>query len=161
MSVETDVLRVQLPSDLRHVDAQVVRLLLVARAPDLLQELALTDQLPRMTDEDLDEVPLGGCEPDCFVVGRDHFLRDEVHGERRGADDGFLVIGRDLAALGCPHPCEQLPHAERFRDVVVGPGIQRVHLLGLLLARRQHDDRDRGPRPEASDHLDSVDPRQP
>ena len=52
-------LGLELAPDLRHVHAEVVRLVLVPRAPDLLQELALTDQLPGMPHEDLDEVPLG------------------------------------------------------------------------------------------------------
>ena len=90
-------------------------------------------------------------------VAADDLLGGEVHGERLRANHGFLSVRRHRAALGRAQTREQLSHPEGFGDVVVGPGIERVDLLGLLLARRQHDDRDGGPRPKAADHLDTVD----
>src|SRR5262249_4032442 len=39
--------------------------------------------------------------------------------------------------------------------------VERGDLLRLLLAGREHDDRDRRPGAEPPDHIDAVDPRQP
>src|SRR3954469_15201520 len=54
------VLRVglELAPQLGHVDPQVVRLGLVARAPHLLEQLALRDEPVLVADEHFDEVPL-------------------------------------------------------------------------------------------------------
>ena len=46
-----------------------------------------------------------------------------------------------------PQPGEQLVHAERLGDVVVGAGVERGDLVGLGLADRQHDDRARASSP--------------
>ena len=44
-------------------------------------------------------------------------------------------------AQGRAHARQQLFHAERLGDVVVGAEIERLHLAGLVAAARQHDDR--------------------
>ena len=66
------------------------------------------------------------------------------------------VDGRRPAHRG-PEPGQQLVHAERLGDVVVGAGVEGGHLVGLGVAHRQHDDRHLGPAPQARDHLDAVD----
>src|SRR2546425_10815484 len=58
-------------------------------------------------------------------------------------------------------PREELVRAEGLAHVVVGADIEGGHLVALLTARRQHDDRDRGPLAQPADHVDAVDVRQP
>ena len=54
-------------------------------------------------------------------------------------------IGRALRRLCMTHrdadAREQLVHAERLRQVVVGAGVERFHLVLLATTRREHDDR--------------------
>ena len=78
---------------------------------------------------------------------------------KSGGHDRFLLGRRGPAERG-PQPGQQLVHAERLGDVVVGAGIERRDLVGLRLAHRQHDDRHLGPAPQALDHLDAVDARE-
>jgi hypothetical protein len=70
----------ELPPDLREIDAEVVRLLLVLRAPYFLQQLALGDELAGVADERLNDLPLGRGQADFAFGGRDAFGR-EVDGE--------------------------------------------------------------------------------
>ena len=75
---------------------------------------------------------------------------------------GVSIDGKHLVAgLGPPQrgaqAREELTHAERLRDVVVGAGVERHDLLRILVPGREHDDRDRGPAPEAVHDFDAVD----
>ncbi len=55
------------------------------------------------------------------------------------------VVGRDAAQRDAD-PGQQLFGTERLGDVVVGAEVERLHLVGLVAARREHDDRHlRGP----------------
>ena len=54
------------------------------------------------------------------------------------------------------HARHQLADVERLVDVIVGAEIERLDLLGLALARRQHDDRQVGPFARAADHVLAV-----
>ena len=56
---------------------------------------------------------------------------------------------------------QQLVHAERLGDIVVGARVEGGHLVGLGVADRQHDDRDLRPSPEAADDLGAVDVGKP
>ena len=49
-------------------------------------------------------------------------------------------MGLQLVAQGGAQPGEQLVHAERLGDVVVGAEIERLHLAGFVTATREHDD---------------------
>ena len=73
----------ELAAQLREVDAQIVGLGLVRGPPDLLQELALADQLALVADQDLEDVPLRRREPNGFAVGASGLLGGEVDGEVR------------------------------------------------------------------------------
>jgi hypothetical protein len=62
-----------------------------------------------------------------------------------------------------PHSCDQLPHAERFRQVVVGAALEPDDFVVLLALGSQHQDRYIGVRafaPDGAAHRDTVDLRQ-
>ena len=61
------------------------------------------------------------------------------HAAQRGADAG-----------------EQLLGVERLRDVVVGAGVERAHLLRLLVAGGQHDHGHVAERAQAAQHVEPV-----
>ena len=69
----------------------------------------------------------------------------------------FAIVDRRRPPDGGAQPGQQLVHAERLGDVVVGAGVEGGHLVGLALADRQHDDRDVRPTAQAADDLDAVD----
>jgi hypothetical protein len=74
-----------------------------------------------------------------------------------GHPDGGAVVAVDAPQLR-GDPGEQLAEPERLRDVVVGAGAEAQHDVHLLVARRQHHDRQRrraAPQPPAD--LDAVD----
>ena len=83
--------RLELAANLGEIDAEVVRFLLVLRAPDALQKLPLRDQPAGMTDERLDDLPLGRGQADLLPVSLDA-LGGEVGPEVSGLDDGFLLV---------------------------------------------------------------------
>ena len=94
-----DGLGLELAADLGHEDPQVVGLVVVLRPPHLLEELALGDEPARVAHEHLDEVPLGGREPDLLAVARDALGR-EVDGEVGRLDDRRLLGGRGATQRG-------------------------------------------------------------
>ena len=79
----------------------------------------------------------------------------EVDGGLADLDDGLLVLGAAAAGHG-PEAGEQLVHAERLGDVVVGAGVEGVDLVDAVGATGQHQDRHVGPAPESGDHLGAV-----
>ena len=143
-----------------QVHAEVVGLLAVRRAPHLLQQLALGDELALVADEHLEQLPLDRRQVDRLAGGVDDRRGDEVDGEVVGGDDRRLR-GRPVPAHGGPQPGEQLVHAERLGDVVVGAGVEGGDLVAFGAPRRQHDDGHVGPAAEPLDHLDPVDAGQP
>ena len=103
-------------------------------------------------------MPLGRGEAHLLAVASD-LLGREVDREVGGLDQR-LLLRRGRAAQRGAQPREELVHAERLRDVVVGAGVERGDLVALGVAHREHDDRHLGPAPQASDHVDAVDPGQ-
>src|SRR6266511_2840950 len=99
-------LGLQLATDLRYVHAQIVGVILGGRPPHLTEELALADQPAGIGHQQLDQVPLGGGEPDLAGLGG-HPLGGQVDGEVVGADGRRLLFGWRAAAGG--------PHAGRAR----------------------------------------------
>src|SRR5579864_2489950 len=68
----------QLVAQLGHVHAQVVRVLDRVRTPHLLQELAMGEDLARMTDEGDEQLVFGGGE--MYLLARhEHLPGGEVH----------------------------------------------------------------------------------
>ena len=138
------------------MDPEVVRLGAVLGPPHRLEQLALRDELARVVDQHLDHVPLGRRQLHLLAVAMDA-LGDEVDGEvRRGDARLFGRRGRDAAERG-PQAREELAHAERLGDVVVGTGVERGDLVALRLARREDDDGHVGPAAEAGDHVEAGD----
>jgi hypothetical protein len=56
---------------------------------------------------------------------------------------------------------DELARRERLRDVVVGAELEPDDAVGLLVARRQHQDRDARAAADAAGRLEAVDVRQP
>jgi len=82
----------QFAADLGDEQAQVVGLLLVVRPPDLLQQLPLADQPAGVADQDLNELPFGGGQPDLSAAAGD-LLGGQVDAEVRGLDDRGVLLG--------------------------------------------------------------------
>jgi hypothetical protein len=68
--------------------------------------------------------------------------------------------GRRLGRRGAPHrrahPGQQLVHAERLGQVIVGPGVERFHLVRGVGPAGQHDDRRGSPAAQPADHVHAV-----
>src|SRR6266566_1988868 len=57
-----------------------------------------------------------------------------------------------------PDPRQQLVERKRLGEIVVSTEVQSVHLIGDLVAGREHDDWDIVMEPQAPAHLESVGP---
>ena len=79
----------------------------------------------------------------------------QVNGQLPGSEHR-LPGWRGRTTQRRPHARQQLAHAKRFRDVVVGPGIQGCDLGPLLLLHRHDDDRYLRPFAQQPRHLDSI-----
>jgi hypothetical protein len=69
------------------------------------------------------------------------------------------AVGVAQALLPAPvgaHPRQQLGHAERLLDVVVGAGVERAHLVALFGTGREHQHRHVRSCAQAHDELDAV-----
>ena len=82
----------ELPSNMRHVDPEIICLVLVLRPPDLLQKLALGDQAAGASGQRGDESPLDRGETDFFTID-DGSLVLQVDDEVLGRHDRRLVCG--------------------------------------------------------------------
>ena len=63
---------------------------------------------------------------------------------------------RGRSAQNCADAASELADREGLRDVVVGAELEPEHLVDLVVARRQHDDRDGGAGSEPAAHLEAV-----
>ena len=68
--------------------------------------------------------------------------------------------GAGRAAQQRPHAAAELADRERLRDVVVRAELEPEHLVELVVAGGQHDDRHRALRAQALADLEAVEPRQ-
>ena len=72
-----------------------------------------------------------------------------------------LGLGRGgRAAEKRAHPAPELADRERLRDVVVRAELEAENLVQLVVARREHDDRNRALGPQAPADLEPVELRQ-
>ena len=87
-------------AELGEVDAEVVGLGAVVRAPYFGEESALGDEGAAVSYEDLQDGPFGGGQPQFVAVSAD-FFRGEVDGEGRGLYEGlFGMCGVGVARVG-------------------------------------------------------------
>ena len=113
------------------------------------------DEAVAVAGELFDESPFGGGEVHLGAVALDALVC-EVDLELAGGDVGFLVAGWGGASQRGAHAGEELVHAERLGDVVVGSRVERVDLVGLFATDGEHDDRNLGPAAQAADDFDAV-----
>ncbi len=75
---------------------------------------------------------------------------------KSGVTSTALTLGQHGSAHRGSQPGEQLVHAERLGEVVVGAEVEGLDLGGLGAAARQHDDRDRRPAAQAAHDVEPV-----
>lgn len=73
---------------------------------------------------------------------------------------GERLLGALRATGHRADPGDQFPHAERFRQVVVGAQLQAQHAVGLLAACAEDDDGHVRDLPDAATDVDAVHVRQ-
>jgi hypothetical protein len=115
----------------------------------------LRDELARVPDEHLQEVPLRGSQAHLPVGGRDP-VGAQVNGERVGLDKGVRCVAGGGTSQRGADPGEQFIHPERLGDVVVGAGVECGDLLVLRVPCRQHEDGRRAPAAQPADNFDAV-----
>src|SRR5262245_9085120 len=138
-----------------HVDAKVVALLCVAGAPDGSQEPLVGQELAGVGHEGFQERVLSLGQVDRSPVERDEATA-QVDLEIARADDRRGGVAAVAPPEGGPQTGEHFLDPEGLRDVVVGPRVQRRHLVGLAVPDREHDDRDLRERADTPDHLGAV-----
>ena len=158
--------RFQLAAQLGHVQPQVAGRVGITRSPHLGEQLVAAEQLARVAEQHLEQVPLGRGQPDILgsrgrVTGRDRHLPGDPLGGQ--VDDQVTelhprhVLGRGPGPAGYrAHPRQQLFDPERLGDVIIGARVQRLDLVAAAVAAGQHDDRGLGPAAQPLDHLDTV-----
>src|SRR5207244_34122 len=116
----------ELAPQVRHVHAQVVRLLGGLRPPHLLQQLPMRDDLARVMPERHQQPVLDRREVHlCAADG--HPARGEVHVQFADAEGGLQRAVRDARAVTQrhSHARHQLADAEGLGQIVVGARIER------------------------------------
>ena len=131
----------ELPAKLSEIDPQVVGLGLVARSPYFLEQLPLADQPAGVTDQDLQQVPLGRRQPNRCPVGVLDLLcrrgRSRTRGSMTGkiSDVGFRRSEARIRARSSSIP-KGFVHVVRRRRQAPSASFARV--------AREHEDRNFG-----------------
>src|SRR6266536_4394521 len=124
---------VELLAQVRHVDAQVLRLALVAGPPDLFEQEAVGAEPPGVGGQHLHQPVFDAGEVHGLAVPADQ-LGVEVDADVAGLHDVRARQGA-LGLLAVPErdldPCEELSHAERLGHVVVGAELEGGDLVAL------------------------------
>ena len=147
----------ELLAQLARVDAQVVGLGVVARAPHLVEQGAVGEDPPGVAGERGEHAELLGREverggPRTSPRGRARRSRRSPHLEHRVV--GLLVAPRP--SQRDPHAGEQLGHRERLGHVVVGALVERDDLAVLGVLGREDDDRHVRPLADGAAQVDAV-----
>ena len=83
-----------------------------------------------------------------------------IRGRSRTTSPARIVsagLGRPIgAAQDRADPCDELARAERLGQVVVGAELEPEELVQLVVARRQHHDRDRRVAPQLAGDVEAV-----
>src|SRR4051794_25462089 len=144
------------------VDVDRAGLAGVVVAPDLLEELVATDDLPWMAEEEGEQVEdLRLYREDLAVP--EHAMAREVHLDPPELDDRWELrrSRRPLAASeDRANPCRELAGAERLRDVIVRAELQPDDLVDLRITRREHHDRHARFSPNLARHFEAGKLRQ-
>src|SRR5204863_5718673 len=143
-----------LRADVREVHTEVVRLGLVARPPDLAQELAVGDELPSVLSEDAQEVELDRRQVD-LLPGAGDVAPLQVDDQIPDLDARLPAAVRRPPKHGS-QASQELVRPERLRHVIIGAGVERAHLLALVADRREHDDRELAPAPDLAGDVDAA-----
>ncbi len=130
-------------------------------APDALEQLVAGQHEAAVVEQLPEEVEFLGRELNLLVAdlylsppGVDHQVTMLQHGAL-----GLLPFRRGAPEDGL-HARDQLARVERLRHVVVRADFEADDLVDVLVARRQHQDRDVGLLADAAADLDPVDVRQ-
>src|SRR6188768_665168 len=148
--------------EMADVDVDRARLAVVGTPADALEQLSAAEHDPRLRREQREQLELDERERD----GR----APDVHRAARKVDDDLapvdhvLAPAREMRVRGATeqraHAAAELPDRERLRDVVVRAELEPEHLVELVVARGEHDDRHRALAAETTAHLESVDLRE-
>ena len=140
-----------------HVDVDRPRLAILGAAPERLQQHLAGVDAAGVRGERPQQLELDIGELNRLVVDLD-VPPAEV--DPQAVDlDCLLVLsgcGGGRASQECPDPASELPDREWLRDVVVGAELQADHLVELVVAGGQHDDRHGAGGAKALAHLEPV-----
>ena len=92
-----------------------------------------------MLDQMIEQLVFGGAQMH-FAAGAAHAMGGAVHLDIADADHVLGQAGADAAQHGA-QARQKLGHRERLGEIIVGAGVEAADAVGLLAARRQHDDR--------------------
>ena len=143
-------------AQLAHEDAQVVRVVDVRRAPHFLEQD--TGGSPRCRRAGRGSAA-AGIPSGSGSRARRRWSRSGRRDRSRAVRPAPPARPRSPALAGACAACaraKQLRHAERLDHVVVGAAFQQAHLLGLVRAHRQHDQRDARPGAQPLEHVGAV-----
>ncbi len=116
-----------------------MRVVDVGQAPDLLQQLLVGEHIAGMLREDLQQAVFLRRQRQAFFVDEDVAGR-EIDFQPIDPHDAVAGRGARLAPEHDLGPRQQLGHAERLGDVVVGAELEQPHFLHLARLYRQDDD---------------------
>src|SRR6185437_7066800 len=107
--------------------------------PHLAQNEFVRQYLAGMRDQQAQEIVFLRRELHLLLAHGDD-ASDQVDGEIAGPEDRFLALLLQAMADRRANARQQLLHAERLRDVVIGSEVESLDLAGLVGPARQHDD---------------------
>src|SRR5260370_878608 len=150
----------ELLANLGHHISRVVRLADRVLAPPLQQQCGVRHRLARVEREESQQLVLRRGQPPELSVDGDPAPAD-IDREVTGSDDRLAGGHVGLPAKNRANSRHQLFCAERLHHVVVGPGVERAHLV--LLVRHDADD-DHGAacrRPQSLQRRETIHARKP
>ena len=110
-------------------------------APDEVEQLAALEYAAGMPRQERKQVELLWPQLDALGA-KPHLMPLDVHLELPGAHELWLVGLGPRASQQRLRACDQLLRMEWFGEVVVGADLEPDDLVGHLVARGEHDDRD-------------------
>jgi hypothetical protein len=119
------------------VGAQRLRVRLVPRTPDLLEQRVVGQESTTMTDQDAQQLEFDRSQVDLLAVAA-HDVRCEIDLEAVQRHAG-LVVAAMSSPQGRMQACDQLARSERLGQLAVRAGVERAHLVLLVADRREHD----------------------